>query len=299
MKRPLSTFIGIDLGGARGKTTAVARLSVDTEEQGVAVLEVCARYRSRGGMESPWDDEAILAYVETLPEDSVVAIDAPLTAPACVRCTISECPGVAACEVPATIWLRTAGVELQKQAVAADLDRIAATPSESWFRSTSRAALPPYKQRVAPYSHRCTEVHLHYERDLIPRDTLGQGTGPIAARAKHLRKLLAARGFRLDQNLVEVSPRATVHALFGAQKAHGYKRDADPWETRASIVEELGGDLRFAPSSRLSREEVLRNDHCFEALLAGYTAYLWARDGWDKPDDAGFETDGWIWAPPE
>jgi hypothetical protein len=109
--------------------------------------------------------------------------------------------------------------------------------------------------------------------------------------------MLASRGFVLHRDLLEVSSRATVHALFGAQKARGYKRDADPWHTRAEIIEELG-DLGFAPSSRLAKEDVLRNDHCFEALLSGYTAYLWARDGWALPSDV-FAQDGWIWVPPE
>jgi hypothetical protein len=86
--------------------------------------------------------------------------------------------------------------------------------------------------------------------------------------------------------------------MFGPHKAHGYKRDADPWETRAAIVEGLSESLGFALSSRLSREEVLRNDHCFDALLSGFTAYLWAKDGWEKPTDEAFDTDGWIWAPP-
>jgi hypothetical protein len=105
-------------------------------------------------------------------------------------------------------------------------------------------------------------------------------------------------GFTLHENLIEVSPQATVAALFDRRRARGYKRDADPWHTRAEIVEQLG-DLGFAPSSRLSREEVLRNDHCFDALVAAYTGYLWARDGWTMPEPADvFATDGWVWAPP-
>ena len=94
----------------------------------------------------------------------------------------------------------------------------------------------------------------------------------------------------------KVSPRATVHALFGRRRARGYKRDADPWQTRAAIVEELGERLRFAPSSRLAREEVLRNDHGFDALLAGYTAYLWAIEGWPLPEGP-FADDGWVFVP--
>ena len=129
---------------------------------------------------------------------------------------------------------------------------------------------------------------------------MGQGSGPVAARAVHLRRALGRRGYRLNRNLVEVSPRATVHALVDARRARGYKRDADPWETRAEIIERLSDDLRFGLTSCLSREQVLANDHCFEAVLSGYTAYLWARDDWQLPaDDAElFGRDGWIWAPP-
>ena len=69
----------------------------------------------------------------------------------------------------------------------------------------------------------------------------------------------------------------------------------NPGRYRRSIVQ---GSFGFAPTSCFSREEVLRNDHCFDALLSAYTAYLWARDGWDKPEDVqGLEADGWIWAP--
>jgi hypothetical protein len=47
----------------------------------------------------------------------------------------------------------------------------------------------------------------------------------------------------------------------------------------------------------MAREDVLQNDHCFDAVLSAYTAYLWARDGWPTPDGC-FTDDGWIVAPP-
>ena len=89
---------------------------------------------------------------------------------------------------------------------------------------------------------------------------------------------------------------ATVAALCGPRAARGYKRDADPWRTRALVLEKLG-DLSFAPQSRMAREDVLQSDHCFDAVLSAYTAYLWARDGWPTPDGC-FTDDGWIVAPP-
>lgn len=284
-------YIGIDLGGARGKSTAVALLRRAPE--GPCVESVLMRAEDN----RPWSDDTLLAYVEGFsPEDSVLAVNAPLTAPACVRCSLEVCPGYASCAEPATVWLRTIGQDLQARAVLADRDRIAAVPQGSGFRDPARLPAAA-QQRIPPYTHRCTEVLLHFERELLSREHLGQNSWAIASRAAHLRRALAGQGFLLNESLLEVSPRCTVHALFGEQPARGYKRDADPWQTRAAIVEGMD-DLSFAASSRLSREDVLRNDNCFDALLSAYTAYLWARDEWTMPEEGPFDLDGWIWAPP-
>lgn len=292
MTRPFRTFVGIDLGGSRGKSTAVSRLRWSgLPGDTVWVDDVATRHR---GIE-PWSDAVLVDHVTTLGEDAVVAIDAPLTMPACLRCTVPVCPGVERCEVPATVWLRTTGEELHSRSLV-DRDRVVAVTSARSM-STTTGAPPVARHRLAPYTHRCTEVLLHYTRDLVSRDNLGQSAGPVAARAVHLRRVLGARGFELNRNLLEVSPRGTVHALFGPRRARGYKRDADPWNTRAAILESLSHTLRFSPQSRLSREEVLRNDHCFDALLSGYTAFLWARDDWQLPGEP-FATDGFIWVPP-
>ena len=318
MARPYTTFVGIDLGGSRGKSTAVARLRTDArngDRQTAWVDEVSTRHP--GG--EPWCDGVLVDYLAGLGPGVAVAIDAPLTVPACLRCQAPSCPGYRACEVPATMWLRTVGEELQARSMMDDRDRVVAVPSSRSSGSMPGHAssgggnaggggggsaggngAPVFKQRLKPYTHRCTEVLLHYTRDLVPRENLSQGVGPVSARAAHLRRVLAGHGFELNRNLLEVSPRGTVHALFGRRRARGYKRDADPWNTRAQIIEELGDRVRFAPSSRLSKEEVLRNDHCFDALLSGYTAFLWARDDWQLPGEGEpFASDGWIWVPPE
>lgn len=292
MARDLRTYIGIDLGGARGKSTALARLARSGD--GVVALEVSTRDPSGAA----WQDGPLYDYLAALPAGSAIAVGAPLTAPACVRCRVQVCPGVSACVDPAVVWLRTEGVELAARADQRDLDRIAAVPARG---GAALAGMPPTQQMrppALPYAHRCTEVAIHHERGLVPRDLVGQSAGPVAARGQHLRRRLGGLGYRLNHDLLEVSPRATVHALFGPARARGYRRDADPWQTRVHIVEGLT-DLSFAPTSRLSREEVLRSDHCFDALLAAYTAYLWARDGWQLPagDPRVWDEDGFIWAP--
>lgn len=285
MKRRFATFVGVDLGGARGKTTAVAQLTV-TPAGHAAVRSIATRHQG-----APWVDETLLGHLEALGDDVVIAIGAPLTGPACSRCVLPACPGVNACEDPAVVWLRTSGRALTEDAELADSVAGGQTTTALHGHSHPRV-------RIQPYAHRATELVVCYERGLLPASQIGHATGQVAARAAHLRRRLLRAGFALHQNLLEVSPPATIAALFDRRRARGYKRDADPWQTRAMLVESLG-DLEFAPGSRMAREDALRNDHCFDALMAAYTAYLWARDGWTLPEPATpFVDDGWIWVPP-
>src|SRR5688500_15679090 len=48
----------------------------------------------------------------SLGEDTAIAIDAPLTAPACGRCVLPACPGANACVDPVVVWMRNEGVSL-------------------------------------------------------------------------------------------------------------------------------------------------------------------------------------------
>ncbi len=286
------TFIGIDLGGARGKSTALALLRRESSER--ARVDT-VMMRAKDG--SPWIDDTLVDFLQSFsPTDTAISIYAPLTAPACVRCTLELCPGYQECIDPATVWLRTIGQELHAQAVLSDDTRIAAMPPISGFRQPAPQPAAA-THRLPPYTHRCTEVELHYTRGLLAKEHMGQSSWAIASRAAHVRKVLAGAGFVINQSLLEVSPRCTILALFGEDRARNYKRDADPWQTRASIVEGMEA-LHFSPGSRLSREEVLRNDNCFDALVCGYTGFLWARDGWSIPEEGPFQEDGWIWAPP-
>ncbi len=281
MTRRFTTFVGVDLGGARGKTTAVAQLRRGDDGR-ASVHAVATRHRGE-----PWVDDTLLGFVEGLGDDVVVAIDAPLTTPACGRCSLPVCPGVEACVDPAVVWLRTEGRALGEDAAVAG-NVVGGAPVT---RTPARPRL-----RIQPYTHRATELLVCHDRGLLPPSSVGGAVGLVAHRAVHLRRRLLRAGFELNQNLIEVSPAATIAALFDRRRARGYKRDADPWETRAAIIESLD-DLEFSPGSRMAREDVLRNDHCFDAVIDAYTAFLWARDGWTMPDGP-FADDGWIWTPP-
>ena len=286
MKRSFTRFVGVDLGGGRGKTTALAEIR--SGALGAEVIEVATRSGKLA-----WTDDTLLARLGAADPARAIAIDAPLTAPACTRCVEPVCPGTEACVDPAVVWLRTTGRALVQELAEQTING-RGHGGRSGRTTTTTTAMP--QARLAPYQHRATEVVMTYERGLLPPSALGASNAAIAARAGQLKKRLAGAGYALHDNLLEVSPAATIARLCGPRAARGYKRDADPWRTRALILEQLG-DLTFAPQSRMAREDVLSNDHCFDALIAAYTAYRWAHDGWERPSGV-FEQDGWIVAPP-
>ena len=214
----------------------------------------------------------------------------PLTLPPCLSCPLA-CPGVAACEVPIVIWMREHASHLR----------------------TGTARRDPGKPWVTPYTQRATELLLEHVT-LSPREALGQGMGPLAARAAFLRRAMAAR-LRLHENLLEVHPRATLIRRFGAEIERRSRRaeNETTWAVRKDMLGKLAEGVVF---DRVWPELVVRNVHVFYAVIAAMSAYLWARDGWSGPTDLlTTETSealgkavgelgdmwleaGWIWTPP-
>jgi predicted RNase H-like nuclease len=260
--RAFHTFIGVDLGGGKGKNTALARLRLvgDGALDGVQVLDYGT------GRDAPWYDDRLIAYLRANASDALVAIDAPLTMPSCVRCQLPECPTSDACEVPILAWFRA---------------------RQNGTRVAGK------KPRYTPYTQRATEVLLHEEHHILPRETLGQGMGPLAARGVYLTRALAGP-YALNDNLIEVYPKATLSQLFTPRLAGRYKRSAGSAQARLEILNALP-DLSFAPGAW--REDGLANDHKFDAVICAYTGYLWWRGRCEQPVDATVLDDGWIWFP--
>lgn len=250
------TFIGVDLGGGKGKSTAVARLEADSD--GVRVMDYGT------GKESPWFDQPLIAYLRSFPE-AALGIDAPLTLPVCVRCQLPTCPTAQVCDVE----------------------------SLRWFRDRDPEAGPRKKPRYTPYTQRATEVILHEEHHILPRETMGQGMGPLTSRAAYLCRAISDV-FTLEKNLIEVYPKATIARLFGERVAARYKRSGASPQTRLDILNGLPG-LRFAPGAW--REDGLSNDHKFDAVICAYTTYLWSRGECLPPPNPTVAADGWIWMP--
>jgi predicted nuclease with RNAse H fold len=259
--RPYKRFVGVDLGGGKGKKTAVAVLELTAD--GVAVTRIAPR-----AGKAPLYDAALIDLIRSAGDETVVCVDAPLTMPPCLRCAVPVCPGQEACVDPSVVEMR----------------RLYG-PTEQG--RDERRGKPP----LTPYTQRATEIYLHRRRGIMARETLGQGMGPLTARAVHLMRALAD-SYRLNENLIEVYPRATLE-LLGFREP--YKKRVD---RRVEILACLP-ELTFAPG--VWREECRKSDHLFDAVICAYTGYLWARDDWQLPADRlpGLLSDGWIWVPPE
>ncbi len=267
-------MLGIDLGGGKGKKTALATLRVD------GPLATVVDIAPRNGA-PPFYDAALVETIRQYGDETLLCIDAPLTLPPCLRCEVPVCPGQPACVDPAVVEMRALASEPDAGFVGGP-DR------------ASRRGKPP----VTPYTQRATEVYLAQRLGIVAREGLGQGTGPLAARAAHLLRALADR-FRLNENLLEAYPKATL-ALLGL--ATPFKKHLRERESRARILEALSGELRFGPG--VWRELCIQSDHLFEAVICAFTGFLWAREGWSIPLGAGHQPDaerlrdGWIWTPP-
>ena len=256
MHKPFKRFIGIDLGGGRGKKTALAVL--DRSKGGVTVTALLPRPE-----EPPLYDTALIGAVRERGEGAAVCVDAPLTLPPCVRCEVARCPGQQSCTDAEVLALR-----------------------RLFGLGVGRRGKPAF----TPYTQRATEAYLVKRRGVAPREALGQGMGPLTARASFLVRALADR-FTLNDSLIEVFPRATLE-LLGFRDP--YKKRVDK---RIEILARLR-DLSFGPG--VWREECRQSDHVFDAVLCAYTGYLRSRDAWTvSPEVASLlPSAGWIWVPP-
>jgi hypothetical protein len=275
-RRKFLHVLGVDLGGGKGKTTALATLRV--EGAGATVVDIAPRNGA-----PPFYDAALLETIRAYDEETLLCVDAPLTLPPCLRCTVPVCPGQASCVDPAVVEMR---------ALAAEPAAGQSEQEREWDRDSRRG-----KPNVTPYTQRTTEVYLAVRLGIVAREGMGQGTGPLAARAAHLVRALSDR-FTLNDNLIEVHPKGTLAQLgLGAP----FKKHLRERETRARILEALSGELQFGPG--VWRERCIQSDHLFEAVICAFTGFLWARDGWAVPPgptarpDAERLRDGWIWLP--
>jgi hypothetical protein len=283
MVRRFTSFVGIDLGGARGKTTAVTHL---TAEGGRArVQAVSTRY---GG--EPWVDASI-ARLRRIPGRRPGGRDQCAPDRAGLRplhgAGLSRRRGRASirrwcgCAPRAGRWPRTPGWPRPRAGPAE-----VSVPEPPAGRRAGHALRPP-RDRAGP----------------VPR------ARPPAGQPRRARSGWSPRapptcgggwcgpGSRCIRTCSRSRRQATIAALFDRRRARGYKRDADPWQTRAALVERspTWTSRRQPDGARgraVQRPLLRRADRRVHGVPVG------PRRLDDAEAGAPFVDDGWIWAPP-
>lgn len=230
-------FLGLELGGSRSHRTALVALDYFESEHRAFVAELHAQLH--GGVDETADAE-LARLISSSPHEAL-GVNAPLSLPPCVACTLPVCPTFERCDQPAILWMRE---EAKKVAGKA-------------------RPISPYTQRPVDLLHRGRW------QDEAPFDeSFGSGRAPLAARMLYLKRQLAST------HLLEVNPRLALAGLapwFAITKRELRRcRDVEEGlENRASILEKLSGAPRADGVPRI---------FLYNADLAGFAKDLSAFD---------------------
>ncbi len=257
-------FAGVALGGGKTDKTAVAILEYYPAQRRVFLRSLREKISTAGEISA---DEALISILGAEEKDlSLIAFDAPLQLPKCMRCDL-KCPGIERCREPEIKWMR----EVHK----------------------SRDPHKRPNKMFTPYTERAVEIHIAnaLEEPFHPSHALGANSAPLAARAHFLSR-------RLEVSLCEVYPKLSLWRMGCALEIpksylrfHRHAVDSD--EARHFILRTLiERDIAFIYQQDLRL--MVENTVCFDAFVCALTGFLSYR-GQTEKKPIGFPRDeGWI-----
>lgn len=239
-------YVGLELGS--GRRTAVVTLDYFPVQKKVFLAELRTNFQSSEAQSS---DDQLLEYVNGL-EAKVVGVDAPLSLPPCVTCTLDICPTFARCEVAPVRWMRE--------------------EAKRWGKGRFPS---PYTQRPVDFLLRGK-----WQDDAVvpfPTDeSFGSSRAPLAARMHYLRRHLEA------ETLLEVNPRLALGGLseqydFSARELRRCRDVEDGLENRFTLLDKMSAAPRFPELPHLflynsEISQVSQELSAFDALLCAWMA---------------------------
>jgi len=256
---------GVALGGGKTDKTAIAVMEFYPDQKRVFLRSLRERVTARGEQTA---DDVLCEILNRDEKDlALIAIDAPLQLPKCIRCALPSCPGVEACREPEIKWMR----ELH--------------------RKRDKTKRP--NKMFTPYTERAVEVFIsnELEEPFHPSHALGANAAPLTARADFLRR-------RLKAPLIEVYPKLTLWRIGTAlnmQKSHlrFHRHAVDSDESRLSILKKLiEKEIAFVYQQDL--RVMVENNAAFEAFLAALTAFLKIRGQTERRPPGFPKEESWI-----
>lgn len=263
-----SKFIGIALGGSKTDRTSLAVVEYYPDHKKAFLSHLYEKIKSQ-------DDSTADAFVHQLVTRDhlgaqVVALDAPLVLPKCVRCKL-VCPGYENCGEPEIKWFRKNYAELN-----------ASKRPQRYF---------------SPYLERCAEFYITHklEEKFYPNMALGSNQGPMTMRASYL-----ARRWK-KQKLIEVQPALSLWRIgrsLGIQKSYlrHHKHSVEGLAIRKAVIEKLS-DRNVAFLYEHDMRVMINNAQAFDAFLCAFTALLSSKKQTESRPEDFPKHEGWVEIP--
>lgn len=238
-------YAGLTLGGGKGRKTCLSILEYYVKEKKLFLSELHENIEEELKISA---DTKIIKILEAQKKDlKLVAIDAPLVMPKCVRCRL-KCPGHEKCQEPEIRWM--------------------------WKIHKQRSPKKRPNKIFTPYTERCLEQYVANEihPDLCSDHALGSNRAPLAARAQYLKRRVS------NAKVIEVVPKVSVWQLginLGFRKSHllSYKQLNWGPEIRQQYLDqwsEQGLSFIYHRDFKM----MVKDAFAFESFICAYTAYL-------------------------
>lgn len=263
-------FAGVALGGGKTDKTSVAVIEFYPAQKRVFLRGLHEKIKGEEGASA---DQALYRFLtDDEPGLEIIAVDAPLQLPKCIRCTL-VCPGFEACRLPEIRWL--------------------------WDQHQQRGKTKRPNKVFTPYTERCVEVYLAsaLEEPFHPPHALGANAAPLTARAHFLKRRLVASS-KKPPELIEVYPKLSLWRMGRDLKVpksylrfHRHAIDSD--EARHYVVRQLiEREIAFIYQQDL--KTLVDSAQAFDAFIAALTAFLKFRGQTEAPPPGFPKEEQWI-----
>ncbi len=257
-------FAGVALGGGKTDRTAVAVVEYYPEQKRVFLRSLREKIQSEEDVSADLQLHSVLTEAE--PGLELIAFNAPLQLPKCLRCKL-KCPGFERCKVAEIKWM--------------------------WELHRVRAQVKRPHKLFTPYTERCAEMYVAaaLEEPFFPSHALGANAAPLSARALFLQR-------RISIPLIEVFPKLSIWRIgrdLGIAKTHlrFHKHAIDGDDSRHSILKTLI-DQEIAFVYQQDLKLMIENNQALEAFVCALTAFLKFRGQTEKPPSGYPKGEAWI-----
>lgn len=238
-------FAGLTLGGGKGRKTSLSILEYYTKEKKLFLSELYQGIEESGRVSA---DTQLIKKIEKHKENlNLIAVDAPLKVPKCMRCRLT-CPGHEKCTEPEIQWMW------------------------KWYKKRGKKKRP--NKIFTPYTERCAEQYIlsDVDGDIFPDHAFGSNRAPLAMRAMYLNRRMKGT------KLIEVLPRLSLWHIgqnigFRKSRILSYKQFTKGEDIRSDFLE-LWSEKELSFIYHRDFKLMVKDAFAFESFICAYTGFL-------------------------